>query len=127
MFLKSSVPNAIRLVTADCTKFSFTVKGKGSEENARGAGQTRRKQEERKHKGGKRKEETEGRKKRRGTRKEQTAERKRREEEERAASEVNDVEVEYIQEELELDPLDPMYRHFSKIFATFKKRQKKNK
>ena len=50
----------------------------------------------------------------------QEAERKRREEEERAASEVNDVEVEYIQEELELDPLDPMYRHFSKIFATFK-------
>merc|ERR1719394_1013315 len=50
----------------------------------------------------------------------QEAERKRREEEERAANELNEVEVEYIQEELELDPLDPMYRTFSKIFATFK-------
>ena len=30
------------------------------------------------------------------------------------------MEVEYIQQELELDPLDPMYRTFSKIFANFK-------
>jgi len=48
------------------------------------------------------------------------AERKKKEEAERAANELNEVEVEYIQEELELDPLDPMYRTFSKIFATFK-------
>ena len=33
-----------------------------------------------------------------------------------AAEDKDDVEVEYIQEELELDPLDPMYRTFSKIF-----------
>lgn len=50
----------------------------------------------------------------------QEAERRRKEEEERANSEVNDVEVEYVQEELELDPLDPMYRTFNKIFANFK-------
>ena len=50
----------------------------------------------------------------------QEAERRRQEEAEREASETNDVEVEYIQEELELDPLDPMYRTFSKIFASFK-------
>jgi len=50
----------------------------------------------------------------------QEAERKRKEEEERAADDNDDVEVEYIQQELELDPLDPMYRTFSKIFANFK-------
>merc|ERR1719150_1972569 len=50
----------------------------------------------------------------------QEAERRRQEEAEREASDTNDVEVEYIQEELELDPLDPMYRTFSKIFASFK-------
>ena len=49
----------------------------------------------------------------------QEAERRRKEEEERA-EENEDVEVEYIQQELELDPLDPMYRTFSKIFANFK-------
>merc|ERR1719195_1797247 len=47
----------------------------------------------------------------------QEAERRRQEEAEREASEANDVEVEYIQEELELDPMD---RTFSKIFASFK-------
>ena len=50
----------------------------------------------------------------------QEAERRRQEEEARDNEDTNDVEVEYIQEELELDPLDPMYRTFSKIFATFK-------
>ena len=50
----------------------------------------------------------------------QEAERRKREEEERSAGDVGDVEVEYVQEELQLDPLDPMYRTFSKIFANFK-------
>ena len=50
----------------------------------------------------------------------QEAERRRLEEEAREEEDTKDVEVEYIQEELELDPLDPMYRTFSKIFATFK-------
>merc|ERR1719195_2130540 len=50
----------------------------------------------------------------------QEAERRRQEEEARDNEDTNDVEVEYIQEELELDPLDPMYRTFSKIFANFK-------
>merc|ERR1712002_827912 len=31
-----------------------------------------------------------------------------------------DVEVEYVQEQLDLDPLDPMYRTFNKIFQAFK-------
>ena len=48
------------------------------------------------------------------------AERRRIEDEAREEEDTKDVEVEYIQEELELDPLDPMYRTFSKIFATFK-------
>merc|ERR1719452_102033 len=48
------------------------------------------------------------------------AERRRLEDEAREEEDTKDVEVEYIQEELELDPLDPMYRTFSKIFATFK-------
>merc|ERR1712013_692468 len=47
------------------------------------------------------------------------AEKRRKEEEERAAAEP-DVEVEYIQEQLDLDPLDPMYRTFNKIFQAFK-------
>jgi len=47
------------------------------------------------------------------------AEKKRKEEEERAAAEP-DVEVEYIQEQLDMDPLDPMYRTFNKIFQAFK-------
>jgi len=47
------------------------------------------------------------------------AERRRKEEEERAAAEP-DVEVEYIQEELDMDPLDPMFRTFNRIFQTFK-------
>jgi len=47
------------------------------------------------------------------------AEKRRKEEEERAAQEP-DVEVEYIQEQLDLDPLDPMYRTFNKIFQAFK-------
>merc|ERR1719195_1276610 len=50
----------------------------------------------------------------------QEAERRRKEEEEERAEDTDDVEVEYIQQELELDPLDPMYRTFSKIFANFK-------
>jgi len=47
------------------------------------------------------------------------AERRRRELEAKA-SEEPDVEIEYIQEQLELDPLDPMYRTFNKIFQAFK-------
>lgn len=47
------------------------------------------------------------------------AEKRRKEEEERASQEP-DVEVEYIQEQLDLDPLDPMYRTFNKIFQAFK-------
>merc|ERR1712142_1290582 len=47
------------------------------------------------------------------------AEKRRKEEEERAAAEP-DVEVEYIQEQLDMDPLDPMYRTFNKIFQAFK-------
>merc|ERR1719318_2184576 len=41
-------------------------------------------------------------------------------EEEKRASAEPDVEVEYIQEQLDLDPLDPMYRTFNKIFQAFK-------
>jgi len=47
------------------------------------------------------------------------AERKRREAAAKAEEEP-DVEIEYIQEQLELDPLDPMYRTFNKIFQAFK-------
>jgi len=47
------------------------------------------------------------------------AEKRRKEEEDRAAAEP-DVEVEYIQEQLDLDPMDPMYRTFNKIFQAFK-------
>merc|ERR1719397_2344933 len=47
------------------------------------------------------------------------AERRKAEEEKSAAAEI-DVEVDYIQEELDLDPLDPMYRTFNKIFSVFK-------
>merc|ERR1712142_732379 len=47
------------------------------------------------------------------------AEKRRKEEEERAAAEP-DVEVEYIQEQLDMDPLDPMYRTFNMIFQAFK-------
>ncbi len=47
------------------------------------------------------------------------AERKRQEAEE-ADKEKPDVEVEYIQEKLDLDMSDPMYRQFSKIFDAFK-------
>merc|ERR550534_2647090 len=44
------------------------------------------------------------------------AERRKKEKEET----VEDVEVEYIADQLDLDPLDPMYRTFSKIFQAFK-------
>merc|ERR1719225_1055345 len=47
------------------------------------------------------------------------AERRKKEEEEKEKT-VEDVEVEYIADQLDLDPLDPMYRTFSKIFQAFK-------
>jgi len=47
------------------------------------------------------------------------AERRRREEEAKTGDDP-DVEVEYIQEQLDLDPLDPMFRTFNKIFQAFK-------
>jgi len=45
---------------------------------------------------------------------------KRRKESEAKGPEEPDVEVEYIQEQLDLDPMDPMYRTFNKIFQAFK-------
>ncbi len=50
------------------------------------------------------------------------AERRRIEAEEAAAQKeaTKDVEIEYIQEKLELDMSDPMYRQFSRIFEAFK-------
>merc|ERR1719507_909160 len=47
------------------------------------------------------------------------AERRKKAEEEKEKT-VEDVEVEYIADQLDLDPLDPMYRTFSKIFQAFK-------
>merc|ERR1712013_76053 len=44
----------------------------------------------------------------------------RKKEEEEKEKTVEDVEVEYIADQLDLDPLDPMYRTFSKIFQAFK-------
>ena len=48
------------------------------------------------------------------------AERRKKAEDEAERAAQEDVEVEYIQEQLDLDPLDPMYRTFSKIFQAFK-------
>merc|ERR1719319_1898816 len=45
---------------------------------------------------------------------------KRKQTEAERASGEPDVEVEYIQETLDLDPTDPMYKTFSKIFEAFK-------
>lgn len=46
------------------------------------------------------------------------AEKRKKAEEEKKT--VEDVEVEYIQEALDLDPMDPMFRTFNKIFQAFK-------
>jgi len=48
------------------------------------------------------------------------AEKRKKEEEEKEKAAVDDVEVEYIQEQLDLDPMDPMFRTFNKIFQAFK-------
>jgi len=50
----------------------------------------------------------------------QEREERRKKEEEEKEKKVEDVEVEYITDQLDLDPLDPMYRTFSKIFQAFK-------
>lgn len=52
------------------------------------------------------------------------AERRRQEEEER--SKEPEVEVEYVQEKIELDPADPMYRTFAKIFDNFRIKDEKD-
>jgi splicing factor 3B subunit 2 len=53
-------------------------------------------------------------------REEAEAERRRKEEDERANDAEPEVEVEYIPEKLDLEPSDPMYRTFAKIFDAFK-------
>ena len=54
----------------------------------------------------------------------QAAEAERRRREESEAAEAKDsgeaVEVEYVQDKLDMDPSDPMYRTFAKIFDAFK-------
>lgn len=48
------------------------------------------------------------------------AERRKKAEDEKEKKPFEDVEVEYIQEQLDLDPMDPMFRTFNKIFQAFK-------